>query len=276
MRHVSFSPEEVPPGQETFWESWKRDAATVTENMVERDRNDQPFSPDKEQIWKRLRDWFLTHVFAGKCAYCEGDYNAGAPTHAEHWRPKNKVTHFDGEREIGVERDGVPHPGYWWLAYCWENLVPSCFRCNTGKGKGNKFPIAGDYAFSPQEGADVAALNEAERPWLLHPFSEPKPEDHIGFYPDGTAFAKDKSPYGRWTITVMDLNRDVLVDKRRERQTDAVDAFAAAASDSILHDDVDLDERMRRWDDPGAEFSRAVEDRLLPIRKRVGPQVYGR
>lgn len=276
MRYVAFSPDELPPGQEEAWARWERDAATATEAMLSLDREGGSFKPDKEILWRRLKEWFLEHVFAGKCAYCEGSYLAGDPQHAEHWRPKGKVTRLDGdEREVAVERDGIPHRGYWWLAYSWENLVPACYLCNTGKGKGTKFPIEGRYAFTPDEAGDFAALNALEKPWLLHPCNEPKPELHIGFYNDGTAYAKGKSEYGRWTIQVMDLNREILVNKRRERQDEAVDRLGQAASDAI-RSCVDMDEAMERWEGPGATFSRAVQDRLLPIRERVGPQVFAR
>jgi len=275
MRRVTFSPDRLPAGQEGFWEKWQSEAAAETDAQMDLYRQGEPLGPDKQSIWRRLKEWYLDHVFAKKCAYCEGTYLAGFPQHAEHWRPKKEVTEFAGDREVVVTRSGDPHPGYWWLAYSWENLVPSCFYCNTGDGKGNKFPIDGSYAFAPEEGADKKELDRTEKPWLLHPFADPNPEDHIGFYKDGTAYAKDKSEYGRWTITVMDLNRENLVIERRTRQEEAIDALGTAAQDAIRHD-TDPNQDMDGWDGPEARFSRAVEDRLLPIRNRVGPQIFAR
>ncbi|MFL5912948.1 MAG: hypothetical protein ACJ768_20570 [Gaiellaceae bacterium] len=243
--------------------------------MFEAHREGRLVEADKAALWGRLKLWFLQEVFASKCAYCEGDVSAHAPQHAEHWRPKGKVTRFsENGEEIVVARDGDEHPGYWWLAYNWENLVPACDFCNTAGAKGTKFPIEGQYAFSPEEGLDVAALNAREQPLLLHPWGEQNPECHIGFYDDGSAYAKNKSDYGYWTITVMNLNRENLVNARRKRQEEAVDAFGQAASDAIRFDK-DLDEVMQRWDGPRAAYSRAVGDRLSPIRGRVGPQIYG-
>jgi hypothetical protein len=60
----------------------------------------------------------LQALFKGKCAYCEGLYKSSAPVDIEHYRPKS-----------GVEDDNS-HPGYWWLAMDWENLLPSCIDCN--------------------------------------------------------------------------------------------------------------------------------------------------
>ncbi|TAX26551.1 endonuclease [Rhizobium leguminosarum] len=59
----------------------------------------------------------LQELFHGKCAYCESRYDINAPVDIEHFRPKG-----------GVE--GTKHPGYWWLAAEWTNLLPSCIDCN--------------------------------------------------------------------------------------------------------------------------------------------------
>lgn len=56
-----------------------------------------------------------------KCAYCEcdltGDYGA-----VEHYRPKK------GWQE--KHHDTLHEPGYYWLAYEWNNLLCSCDKCN--------------------------------------------------------------------------------------------------------------------------------------------------
>lgn len=60
----------------------------------------------------------LDELFHGKCAYCETFYSASAPVDVEHYRPKGAVSEDD------------THPGYWWLAMVWTNLLPSCIDCN--------------------------------------------------------------------------------------------------------------------------------------------------
>ena len=60
----------------------------------------------------------LEKLFHDKCAYCEGKSIGQADWDVEHFRPKGSV----------AERDD--HPGYYWLAYEWENLYPSCKHCN--------------------------------------------------------------------------------------------------------------------------------------------------
>lgn len=60
----------------------------------------------------------LDQLFHGKCAYCESPYRAVDALDVEHFRPKGGV-------------DEAPaHPGYWWLAADWRNLLPSCPACN--------------------------------------------------------------------------------------------------------------------------------------------------
>lgn len=275
MIRIEFSPSALPPGQEGFWQTWEEDSKRATDAMFQAREADQPIKADNSALWGRLKKWFLEQVFANKCAYCEGDVSAHAPQHAEHWRPKSKVTRItEDDSEVVIARDGTAHPGYWWLAYSWENLLPACDFCNTAGAKGTKFPISGEYAFSPEEGADIRSLNEREQPLLLHPWAGPNPEQHIGFNKDGTAYAKDKSKYGYWTITVMALNRENLVNARRKRQRAAVDALAQAASDAVRFE-TDINEVMASWEGPAAPYSRSIHDRLAPIRGRVGPEIYG-
>jgi hypothetical protein len=266
----------LPAGQEEFWARWEADASAATEQMLAQHARGEKVKPDNDELWGRLKKWFLIHVFANKCAYCEGKYEAHAPQHAEHWRPKEAVTEPDTSgREVRVTRDGLTHPGYWWLAYDWQNLVPACFYCNTGEGKGTKFPIDGTYVFSPEEGRDVPTLDAIEKPWLLHPWFGRNPEKHIGFYEDGTAYAKRRGDeHAYWTITVMDLNREDLVIARRERQDEAVNALGHIASDSVRFG-TGVSQEMVKLDGPGAPYSRAVAERLDPIRGRVGPEIFG-
>ncbi|MBY3101151.1 endonuclease [Rhizobium laguerreae] len=60
----------------------------------------------------------LERLFHGKCAYCESFFASTQPVDVEHYRPKGEV-------------EGVAdHPGYYWLAMDWSNLLPSCIDCN--------------------------------------------------------------------------------------------------------------------------------------------------
>ncbi|WID94887.1 hypothetical protein QO058_18950 [Bosea vestrisii] len=138
-----------------------------------------PFAVYKaDSVKKRLEE-----LFHGKCAYCESLYASQAPVDVEHYRPKGRV-----------EGDAL-HPGYWWLAADWANLLPSCLDCNRRRkqsvpvvstgltvmqqamqtGKQDAFPVAGMRA--GRETDDVLA----EGALLLDPTRD-DPEDHLAFW----------------------------------------------------------------------------------------------
>lgn len=138
----------------------------------------------------------LDRLFHGKCAYCESPYATTQPVDVEHYRPKGEV-------------EGVTaHPGYWWLAMIWTNLLPSCIDCNRRReqltpdaeapslvrltqegernrwrklstGKASAFPLAPGSARASDETEDC----ELEERLLLDPTRD-EPSDHIGFYVD--------------------------------------------------------------------------------------------
>ncbi|CAN7514639.1 hypothetical protein [Mesorhizobium caraganae] len=137
-----------------------------------------------DEVKKRLEA-----LFHGKCAYCESLYASQAPVDVEHYRPKAAV-------------DGDPnHPGYWWLAMEWTNLLPSCIDCNRRRkqktpealndvallyrtmltGKMDCFPVQGTRV-------SVEAGNiDFEEPLLLDPTRD-DPERHLQFVlAEGTA-----------------------------------------------------------------------------------------
>src|SRR5258708_22637098 len=67
----------------------------------------------------------------GKCCFCER--RVGADGDVEHFRPKAACR----QDETCV----LTRPGYYWLAYAWENLMLSCSACNQ-RHKKNLFPLA--------------------------------------------------------------------------------------------------------------------------------------
>jgi len=140
----------------------------------------------------------LDALFHGKCAYCESFYSKTQPVDVEHYRPKGRVAEAVGG-----------HPGYWWLAMAWENLLPSCIDCNRKRGqtlpkavagtvlelhdgahfshaaefntgKQDSFPLAEGSTYATGEGDDMAL----EKRLLLDPTRD-KPEDHLVFHVAG-------------------------------------------------------------------------------------------
>ncbi|WP_415184629.1 hypothetical protein [Phaeovulum sp.] len=161
----------------------------------------------------------LHALFHGKCAYCESFFDATAPVDVEHFRPKGRLA------------EDKAHPGYWWLAADWDNLLPSCIDCNRRRrqtharadgapmaessGKQDQFPMDGPY-ISDYE-ADIAS----ERPLLLNPCRD-DPAQHLTFrvLPDPLlALALPRDPpdapqRGVAAIRVYGLNRLALVQER--------------------------------------------------------------
>lgn len=163
----------------------------------------------------------LEELFHDKCAYCETKIGAGADWDVEHFRPKGKV----------AERDG--HPGYYWLAYEWSNLYPSCSHCNQRRkdrprwgdlqhagagGKLDQFPLEDESsrALSPDDDP------VSEKRLLLDPCVD-EPEEHLRYTVDGQVVAVAGSRRGKVSIDVFHLKRRRLRDLRRDKVEAAVD-----------------------------------------------------
>jgi uncharacterized protein (TIGR02646 family) len=123
--------------------------------------------PPKEAIkpyWQeeKVRD-ALYAMQNKKCAYCERVRNEFRETDVDHYRPKGAVE--------GQDR----HPGYWWLAHDWRNLLGACKQCNSDFKRSN-FPLSrqGRRAFKPTDPL------EAEHPLLIDP-TAPTEIDCIGW-----------------------------------------------------------------------------------------------
>jgi len=157
-----------------------------------------------------------SRLFHGKCAYCESDILADQPGDMEHFRPKKEVRDIDNEIVmIETNNGGEAHPGYYWLAYDWRNLLPSCRDCNSitkkktqGRriGKGNRFPVK-DFR------ATLRGEEDREEPLLVNPVLQ-KPEEHLKLKRNG--LFKECSPEGKACIDIFGLNvREALVENRR-------------------------------------------------------------
>lgn len=161
----------------------------------------------------------LSDLSGGKCAYCEEYYDPTAPVDMEHFRPKGAIE-AESERIV---------PGYWWLAAVWENLLPSCIRCNREEtqplfdgtmmkvGKGERFPL-----FAETDRASVEDGEKSELPLLIDP-SRDNPVEFIQFVDEGErCIAKcvdetevtEAGRRARASIDIYGLNRAGLVFDR--------------------------------------------------------------
>ena len=114
----------------------------------------------------------------------------------EHFRPKGAVRQSTNA--------GIEYPGYYWLAYSWENLLLACQACNTKKG--TKFPLR-----NPEQRArshhDALTF---EQILFVNP-AEEDPREHIRFDNDAPYPLTD---CGRQTINDLQLRRDGLTEER--------------------------------------------------------------
>jgi hypothetical protein len=196
--------------------AWFNHAAKATETAIQ----EQGEHEVDEDLYKHTEvRKALERLFHDKCAYCEWKPTGGSDWDVEHFRPKGHVA----ERE--------DHPGYYWLAYTWSNLYPSCAHCNQNRkdkprwadpvelpaaGKLDQFPL-GDESTRVMSPDGIDALL-AEDKLLIDPCND-QPEKYIGFDPIGQVFSLNANPYGEATIQVFNLRRRRLRALRHERVT---------------------------------------------------------
>lgn len=136
-----------------------------------------------------------------KCCYCEGKVTAHGFGSVEHYRPKAAVRQTrSSQRE---------YPGYYWLAYSWDNLYFCCDVCNNKKLE--IFPLQATHERARSHNDDL----DIEQPLVLNPGGDEDPQDHIKF--KGARAAGEASTLiGRKTIEIVDLNREDLIESRLE------------------------------------------------------------
>ncbi len=144
----------------------------------------------------------LTEAQHEKCCFCESKITHISYGDVEHFRPKAGWVQSKG--------DTLSRPGYYWLAYDWSNLFLACQLCNQ-RHKRNLFSLQNpaDRATSHDDSLD------AEIPMFIKP-DEEDPEQYISFRAE-YAYPIDDDPYGKETIESLQLNREELVEMRRDR-----------------------------------------------------------
>lgn len=136
-----------------------------------------------------------------KCAYCETCFVHSSPGDVEHYRPKA------GYRQTAIGR--VQGPGYYWLAYDWQNLLFACEDCNRTR-KRQLFPLHSDPAGRARTHHDDLTQ---ETPLLLNPAAT-DPAAHLIFTDE---VVQPLTPQGQASIAAYALNRVALLADRRER-----------------------------------------------------------
>lgn len=266
MIKVEFSPQLLTGQLKTEWDAWQLKAEAATSAVIQAwedwrengSHGEFKYEFDKK-IWAELKDWLVENVFHDKCAYCE-TREVRSPYHAEHFRPKARVTikvAVKGNKKFKLQvcptvdelGNVVEHPGYFWLAYTWTNLLPSCNDCNTALGKKDQFPIKKDHiaakVLTPQETTNLRDpriqstvphranvyylqsedLGILEEPFLLHPYLD-NPGEHLVFGEFGVVTPRDNSEKGRHSIEVYNLDAERLNTARQIAQETVMRDYA--------------------------------------------------
>ena len=200
------------------WKTWRQRCDAKTDELIQRHQAGEQMTIGDLYKHGRMQEVYKQQEkpFFGKCAYCDSDVLVSQHGDIEHWRPKSAVTDEHNKTVCIRNEDGTVsrHPGYYWLAYEWTNLLLSCILCNQiatskpgGKliGKGTRFPVRGDYARRQGEETN-------EEPLLLNPTDE-DPETHLKVDVE-IGIMIPKSERGRISIDIFGLNREALVGAR--------------------------------------------------------------
>jgi hypothetical protein len=203
-----------PPRPDNFETTVAAEAARVRAAV---ERGEKPAI--KKALWRNFKVEF-SRAQRGRCGYCELPVIAGQFGDVEHFAPKNELREFGNwELERGAEVDMDAKlknrkpskswaPGYWWLAYDWNNYLLACEICNTA-WKGNLYPVK-----QPQA-RNLPSETAQEVPLLLNPYGKRDPKRHLTFAIDGSVAPYHNSPFGLETIRTCGLGRAGLVEVRK-------------------------------------------------------------
>ncbi|HYK20515.1 MAG TPA: hypothetical protein VEV42_07260 [Pyrinomonadaceae bacterium] len=217
MQYVKFS----PPTNDPNWSAWIDEVTAETKKNLSLMRRNRRIAY-KAKLYKKMRQ-VIFDGFYGKCAYCEAKFILTEMGDVEHYRPKGAITD-ELDQRVMIPRRGKrpkPHPGYYWLAYDWRNLLPSCSLCNRPSrprgrvriGKGTRFPVLPSPTLRYGHARCPDDLVK-ELPVFIHPAIE-DPHEHIRLDPE-TGLLIDKTARGKLCIDLLGLNREALARERRK------------------------------------------------------------
>jgi uncharacterized protein (TIGR02646 family) len=225
MRFID--PSEVELEKPTDWDDTVRAAVGYVDEKVEDAKKkcaEKTLSPDeteqavhkarskaisaKSKVWSDAGK-VLRKLSGEKCWYCETD-EVRSDMPVDHFRPKNSVVECDGK-----------HPGYWWLAFEWENYRLACTYCNSRRvfedsegGKHDHFPLLDEKKRAFKNGDEGK-----ESPLLLDP-CDVDDVDCLTFIGTGQAWEternKKRNDYKRAnkSIELYHLNQQKAVRER--------------------------------------------------------------
>lgn len=194
----------------------------------------------------------LRNLQHSKCCYCEAKVGATSHRNVEHYRPKGAV-----KQSVASNKE---HPGYYWLAYDWDNLLMSCTVCNNNKN--TLFPLEDEATRARNHHDNI----EAEKPLFINPAID-DPREHIIFHREEPIPVTE---LGRKTIGCLELRRPDLQESRRKwlNILGALHDLIVAGENS---DDPNMQEKATKAKEQldavvstDAEFSSMIQDFLRP------------
>lgn len=174
-------------------------AAARARDCASYDAGERKFSAEPKIYGHADVKSVLVRMQRGRCAYCEARVQPVDDGTIDHYRPTAAVKQAHGAEAL--------RPGYYWLAYDWQNLLLVCRVCN--RIKSFLFPLANPSARARTHLDDLLA----EEPLMIDPTRD-EPADFVGFR-ENVCFAIDDNPRGAKMAELL-LNRDGLVEERRE------------------------------------------------------------
>ena len=211
------------------WKKWRENAQQAMDQLVNQYKLGEEVEL-QEAVYQEAKP-FLLKLTRGKCAYCESRIEINQPGDVEHYRPKGRIRDEYGKvLKVKVQDSEIVHPGYWWLAYDWLNLLPSCIDCNRRRRHGFDGALVGKADFFPVRGQRAVLPNDdlvQEQPLLLDPsMSGFDPKVHFEFLRDGTL--KPITEEARHSCELLGLNlREALVSEREQTYVQAKQALAS-------------------------------------------------
>jgi hypothetical protein len=109
------------------WKKWRADCKQQTQADIDTYRPGDSVLV-KDQLYKREKMFFIgaDGPFNAKCAFCETSISNHYGD-VEHYRPKGGVQNQRRQWvRVRIKSRTIKHPGYFWLAYDWQNLMPAC------------------------------------------------------------------------------------------------------------------------------------------------------
>lgn len=239
MKHLD-RPKEVPTVLMTKGVAETKKNKELYDNTPDEKRADLDFS-FKESIYrhKTIKDK-LVEIQKNTCCYCETSL-VSCTGDVEHYRPKTRY-------KQSKEDKGFHKPGYFWLAYDWNNLLVACKNCNS-KYKIDYFPVSDSQKRLTPKGED----NTDEHPLILNPY-ELKDEEissHLGFK---GAEEYGKTIEGGATVKYCGLDNPILTDDRNkmysklQRKKETIEVYRHKYGDAVAKDmEEDLKNDIRNY-----------------------------